>query len=170
VKYFFVLDQDCIFKPVKWFLSQNSQRGSLLVWDWLHSIWQNHLYVMLLHIQGCFLYSESSIQICASRRLYVDFKIEKLDPKHPPGGPSITSGCSSVRNIRPDGVAIPSERPSVSISFEMFKVASGLTSQHHVRTLFSVWQVKEVPSQTFIWEDSCNRLDDRSTPSGRYPW
>jgi hypothetical protein len=34
---FFVLDRECIFKPVK-VLSQNGQRGSLLVCDWLHSI------------------------------------------------------------------------------------------------------------------------------------
>jgi len=35
---FFVLDRECIFKPIKWFLSQNGQRGSLLIYDWLHSI------------------------------------------------------------------------------------------------------------------------------------
>jgi hypothetical protein len=30
-EYFFVLDRECISKPVKCFLSQNGQRGSLLV-------------------------------------------------------------------------------------------------------------------------------------------
>jgi hypothetical protein len=38
-EYFFDLDRDCIFNPVKWFLSQNGQMGSLLVCDWLHFFW-----------------------------------------------------------------------------------------------------------------------------------
>jgi len=37
------------------------------------------------------------------------------------------------------------------------------------RTPVNVRQVKGFPSQTQIWEDSCNRPDDKSTPSGRYP-
>jgi hypothetical protein len=28
----------------------------LLVCDWLHYVWQNHFYVMLLHYQGCHLF------------------------------------------------------------------------------------------------------------------
>jgi hypothetical protein len=66
----------------------------------------------------------------------------------------------------------------------LFKLISVRTSQQHIRTLFrvpeesnvqvhpferhgnTVWtpvsvrQVKEFPSKTQIWEDSCNRLDD----------
>jgi hypothetical protein len=60
-------------------------------------------------------------------------------------------------NIRPDDVVIPSGLPSVFRSFKLFKVAS-------VWTPFSV-QIKRFPSQTQIWEDSSNRLDDRSTLS-----
>lgn len=50
----------------------------LLVCDWLHSIGQNHFYVMLLIYQGCCLYSESTFQLCASRRFCVDFKTVKF--------------------------------------------------------------------------------------------
>jgi len=39
----FYLDRECIFKPVKWFLSQIGQRGSLLVCDWPHSDWTKSL-------------------------------------------------------------------------------------------------------------------------------
>jgi len=72
-------------------------------------------------------------------------------------------------DIRPDDMVILSELPSVSRSFEVFKVASVRTSQQHVWTPFSVRQVKGFPSYTQIWEDSYNRPDDRSTPSRRYP-
>jgi hypothetical protein len=144
--------------------------SNVLVWDWLHSLWQNYFYVMLLHIQGCCFYSKSSIQICASKRLSVDFKTEKSDPKHPSRRPSITSGRSSVSNICPNDVVIPSGCPSVSKSFQLFKVAYVRMSQQHVRTLFSVQQVKWFPLQTHIWEDNCNCPNDKSTPSGRYPW
>jgi hypothetical protein len=73
-------------------------------------------------------------------------------------------------NIRPDDLVIPSVLPSKSRSFELFKVTSVQTSQQHVRTPFNVRQEKGFPSQTQIWEDSCNRPDDKSTLSGRYPW
>jgi len=126
-------------------------------------------------------------------RFCADSNSEKSDPKLLSGQPSITSGHFSVSNIRPDDVAKPSGRPSVSRSFEQFKFAYVRTSWQHVRMLFrvleesyfqvhssgqrgntvrmpvSVWQVKRFPLQTHIWEDNCNRLDVRSTPSERYP-
>jgi len=101
-----------------------------------------------------------------------DSKSEKSDPKLP-----------SRRLIHASG------RPSVSKKFKLFKLASIRTSQQRVRTLFrvpeessvqvhpfgrcgntvrtpfGVRQVKGFPSQTQLWKDSCNRLDDRSTPS-----
>jgi hypothetical protein len=44
----FIFDREYISKPVKWFLSQNVQRGSLLVF-WPHSVFgQNHLSVKML--------------------------------------------------------------------------------------------------------------------------
>jgi hypothetical protein len=70
----------------------------------------------------------------------------------------------------PNYVVILSRLPSVSKSFELFKVAFVRTSQQHIRTPFSVRQVKGFPSQTQIWEDSCNRLDGMYTPSECYPW
>jgi hypothetical protein len=39
----FYLNRECISKPVKWFLSQNGQRGSLLVCNWPHSDWTKSL-------------------------------------------------------------------------------------------------------------------------------
>jgi hypothetical protein len=104
-----------------------------------------------------------------------------------------TSRRSSVNNIRPDDVEIPSERSSVSRSFEQVKVASVWTSWQHVRTLFRVQEKSSVPvhpfgrrgntvrgpirvrqelgfpSQTQLKEDSCIRPDNWGTPSGRYP-
>jgi hypothetical protein len=64
-----------------------------------------------------------------------------------------------LSNIRPDDVDIPFGLPSVSKSFELLRVASVQTSQQHVRTPFSVRQVKEFLSQTQIWEDNCNHPD-----------
>jgi hypothetical protein len=115
------------------------------------------------------------------------------DPLFLSGRPSNASRRSSINNIHPDDVAIPSGLSSVSRSFTQFKVASIHTSWQHIRTLFrvpeesslqvhpsgrrgntfrtpvSVRQVKGFPLQTQIWEDSYNRLDDRSTPFGHYP-
>jgi len=125
---------------------------------------------MLLLVHGYCLYSESTYRLCASRRFYADFKTKKLDPSHPSGWPCITFGRSSVSNIHSDNVVISSGLPLVSRRFELFKVASVQTSQQHVRTLFSVRQVREFSSQTQIWENNCKCPDDRSTPSGRYPW
>jgi hypothetical protein len=69
------------------------------------------------------------------------------------------SDAHQSSNIHPDDEIFPSRLPSVSRSFELFQVASIRTSQQHVRTLFSVRQVKGFPFQTQIWEDSCNPLD-----------
>jgi hypothetical protein len=45
----------------------------MLVCDWMHSVRQNHFYVMLLFNQGyCY---ESTLRLRASRRLYTKFKI-----------------------------------------------------------------------------------------------
>jgi hypothetical protein len=66
-----------------------------------------------------------------SERFCADSNSEKLDPL-------FQSRRSSVSNIRPDDMTIPSRRLSVSRSFEQFKVASVRTSWQHVRTLFKV--------------------------------
>jgi hypothetical protein len=57
-------------------------------------------------------------------------------PYQPSGWRGIPSGRSLVSNIRPDDEIFPSRHPSVSKSFEQFKVSS-------VRTLF---RVREDPS------------------------
>jgi hypothetical protein len=71
-------------------------------------------------------------------RFCVDSNSKKSDPKIPFGRPCLESRRSSVSNIRPDDVAIPSRHPSVSRTFELFKFESVWTSWQHVRTLFKV--------------------------------
>jgi hypothetical protein len=102
-------------------------------------------------------------------RFYANSNLEKSDPLFSSECPSKESRCSSVNNIRLDDVAISSGCPSVSKSFEQFKVTSVWTSRQRVRTLISVRQEIRFPSQTEIWEDSCICLDDRATLSGHYP-
>jgi len=60
-------------------------------------------------------------------RFCADFNSEKLDPKLPSRRLSKASGRSSVSNIRPDDLVIPSGRLLVSRNFELFKIASVLT-------------------------------------------
>jgi hypothetical protein len=71
-------------------LSQNGQRGSLLVCDWLHSIGQNHFYVMM-HLNR-----DSTIQ-SSSRRLCTVYKSVKSDPLQPSRRRDIPSGRSTVQ-------------------------------------------------------------------------
>jgi len=102
----FFLDRKCIFKPVKWLLFYNGQMGSLLVCDWLHSVWQNHFYVMLPFYQRCRLFQSlhfKNVLRKVQRRFCTGFKLEKSDPKIPSRRPSHAS-----------------ERPSVSRSFKQF--------------------------------------------------
>jgi hypothetical protein len=86
------------------------------------------------------------------RRFSANSKSEKSDPKIMSGQPKHTSG-----------------HPLVSRKYEQFKVASIQTSWQHIWTLIRVRQEIGFPSQTHLWEDSCIRLDDRATLSGRYP-
>jgi len=48
VWYIFLIWTGIVFLTGQVFLSQNGQRGSLLVCDWLHFVGQNHFYVMML--------------------------------------------------------------------------------------------------------------------------
>jgi len=57
--------------------------------------------------------------------------------------------------------------PNQCQEVEQFTVTSVRTSWKHVRTHFRVQEELGFPSQTRIWEDSCNRLDDRATQSGQ---
>jgi len=129
----------------------------------------------------------------SSRKILCRFQLRKVGSLFPSRRPSKASRRLSVSNIRPDDVAIPFGRPSMSRRFELFKLASVRTSQQHVQTLFRVREDSSIlvhpfgrrghtvrtlvkvqgelgfPSQTLIWEDNCILSDDRSTPSGRHP-
>jgi hypothetical protein len=110
---------------------------------------------MLLYYQGCRLFQSLHFRKVvqdAQRRFYADSKLEKSDPKLPSGWPNHASG-----------------RPSVSRSFEQFKIASVWTSRQRADTLIRVPQEIGFPSLTQIWEDSYIRPDNRATPFGRYP-
>jgi hypothetical protein len=76
----FYLDRDCIFKPIKRFLSQNGQRGSLLVCNWPHSVGQNHFFVKMLFNR------DFAIQKCLQKRSSIrqvsQFKSRRLDASH----------------------------------------------------------------------------------------
>jgi hypothetical protein len=78
-------------------------------------------------------------------RFYADFNSEKSDPLFPPERPSKKFGRSSVSNIHPNDVAIPSRRPLVSRSFEQFKFAYVQTSWQYVRKLFRVREDSSSP-------------------------
>jgi hypothetical protein len=60
------------------FCPKNDQRESLLECNWLHSIGQNHFYVMMLFMQGSCFYPESTLRLCSSKRLCEDFKAVKF--------------------------------------------------------------------------------------------
>jgi hypothetical protein len=103
---FYFLDVECISKSVKWFLSHNGQRGSLLGFDWPHSVFgQNRLYVKMLY-QG-FHYSEwcQKILHCLQVRIFqfpvsrLDDVSSRLDP-HLQTVPFVRTTCHTVRTPR----------------------------------------------------------------------
>jgi hypothetical protein len=117
---------------------------------WLHSVGQNHFYVMFLLSQGCcfiqsllfgYVLQEDSVKF--SRKFI-------LVPCQPSGRRGIPSGRSSVSNIRLDDENFPSGCPSVSRSFEQFKIAS-------VRTLFRVRKDPSVPA----YPSGCHSVLDK---------
>jgi len=129
-----------------WTLTQ-LQLKKLLVCNWLHSVGQNHFYVMML------LNRDLAIQ-SSSRRFWTVYKPEKSNPLQPSGWHDILSGRPTVQSIiRPDEENFPSRPSSVSRSFKLFQLAS-------VRTTLSVRPAMGFLSKTQIWEDRCNRPDD----------
>jgi hypothetical protein len=107
----FIFNQECISKPVKWFLSQNGQRRSLLVF-WPHSMFgQNHLSVKMLQT-GIPLF-----RVCKSEEFM--FPVSRPDDRAIPSGrpsvhcsigPNDVSSRPDARQtsiIRPDKVFIP---------------------------------------------------------------
>jgi hypothetical protein len=115
------------FLPVKWFLFQNGQRGSFLVFVLATFCWTKSLLCNVTAFTRMLFYSKSTLQLWASRRLCVEFKSVSSVPLHPSRRRGIPSRRSSVSNIHPNEENFPSGCPSVSRSFEQFKFASVLT-------------------------------------------
>jgi len=103
--------------------------------------WTKSLLCNVAAFTGMLLYLESTLQLCSSRRFCEVFKEVHFVSCQPSRRRDIPSRRSSVSNIRPDDVVFlpdahlskhhPSDdenfmsgRPSVSRSFEQFKVAS----------------------------------------------
>jgi len=85
----------------------------LSVCNWLHSVGQNHFYVMML------LNRDSAIQ-SASRRFCTIYKSEKSNPLQLSGRRDIPSGRPTVQSIvHPDDENFPSGPSSVSRSFKL---------------------------------------------------
>lgn len=121
--------------------------------------------------------SESSLQKCASqssKKILCNFQVRRN---------RIPSFHLDSSVIRPNGhhcllFKLTSIRTSQQHIRKPFRVLEESSVQVHpsrrrgntVWTPVSVQQVKEFPSQTQIWEDSCSCSEIRSTPSGRYPW
>jgi len=132
-------------------LSHNGQRWSLLVCNWLHSVGQNHFYIMM-HLNR-----DSTIQK-SSRRFCSIYKSEKSNPLQPFGRHDIPSRHPTVQSIiRLDDKNFWSRPSSMSSSFELLQLASIRTFQQHDRTPLSVRLAMGFLSKTQIWEDSCNR-------------
>jgi hypothetical protein len=122
----------------------------MLVCNWLHSIGQNHLYVMM-HLNG-----DSAIQR-SSRRFCTIYKSEKSDPLQPSERRDIPSERPIVQSIiLPNDESFPSGPSSVSRSFKLVHLASVKTFQQHLRTTLSVRSAIWFLPKTHIWEDSCN--------------
>jgi len=157
--------------------------------------WTKSLLCNVVAFTGMLFYSESILQLWASRRLCVEFKSVSLVPLHPSRRRGIPSGRSSVkvssiwttRTFRPDAhqclEASSCSRlhsfGSNGKSYERyleFKKNSAFKCIHpdDVTIPFGCHLVLDKVigflSQTQIWEDSCNRPDDVVFPSERYPW
>jgi len=101
----------------------------VLVCDWLHSVGQNHFYVMTLIIQGC----------CFIQSLHFNYEVQedsvqnsKCVDQFPCIRPDDVDFHSDVHLssiIRLDDKNYPSGSSSVSRSFELIQVASVRTSQ-----------------------------------------
>jgi hypothetical protein len=126
-------------------------KSLVLVCNWLHSVGQNHFFVMM-HLN-----MDSAIP-SSSRRFCTIYKPEKLDPLQPSRQHNIPFGCPTVQSIiRLDNKNFHSGPSSMSRSFKLFQLASARMFQQHVRTTLSVRPAMRFLSKTQIWEDHCNR-------------
>jgi hypothetical protein len=125
----------------------------MLVCDWLHSVGQNHFYVIMLFNMDSIIF-----------RVFL-FRVILLEDSAHISSKSNRIPCNHLDDVifRPDAQLSkhhPSGPSSMSRSFELLQVASVRTSQKHVGTSLSFWQAKGVLSKTQIWEDNCNHPDD----------
>jgi hypothetical protein len=113
----------------------------------------------MLLFRDTFIFKVYTLVICFKKILWRIQDSEVQIPCIHPDDMVFHPDARQTSNIRPDDENFLSRLPSVSRSFQLFQVASVWTSQQHVRTPFSVRQVKWFPFQKQIWEDSCNRPD-----------
>jgi hypothetical protein len=116
-------------------------KTSVLVFVLAAFCWTKSLLCNVVVFTGMLLYPESNLQLCSSRRFCEVFKEvyfgslsavwttwysvrTLISQQHPSRRRDIPSGRSSVSNICPDNENFPSGCPSVSRSFEQFKIAS----------------------------------------------
>jgi len=72
-------------------------KGFLLVCDWLHSVGQNHFYVMMLFIQGCYFIQSLHFSYELQEYSMQNSKRCSSAPLHPFGWCGILSGHSSIK-------------------------------------------------------------------------
>jgi hypothetical protein len=123
--------------------------------------WTKSLLCNVAAFTGMLFYSESTLQLWASRRLYAEFKTISLVPVHPLGRRDILSGRSSVKasSVRTTRTFCP-DVPLYPETSNYSRLHPSGRHGNTVRKPFSVRQVIGFLSQTHIWEDNCNRPDD----------
>jgi hypothetical protein len=131
----------------------------MLVCDWLHSVGQNHFYVMMLIIQGCCFIQSLHLSYELQEGSMQDFKQCSSVPLHPSGRRGIpfehsSIKASSVRTTRSFHLKVPlcpeasncsrlhpSGRPSnTSGLFSMFDKSKHFFPKHkYGKTAATVW-------------------------------
>jgi hypothetical protein len=128
----------------------------MLVCNCLHSVGQNHFYVMM-HLNSDSAIQRTSRRFCTSTSQRNRIPNSRLDNViYRPD--TQLSKASLVRTENDKN--FPSGPSSVSRSFELLQLASVQTFQQYVRTTLSVQPAMGFPSKTQLWEDRCNRPDD----------
>jgi len=154
---FFVLDWECFFKPVKWFLSQNGQRESLLVCDWLHSVLLNHFNVMCYIIRDAIYFRAFILDKCFKmiKEDSVQIPIQKSwIPSFCPGGPVTRPNTHQCPQVSSSSRLHPSERSGN---------ASERSSVFNKKLDFLL---RHIYGKT----TACIHPDNRTTALGRYLW
>jgi hypothetical protein len=133
----------------------------VLVCDWLHSVGQNHFYVMMLIIHGCCFIWSLHFSFEFQRRLCAEFKAVSTVPLQLFGQRVIPSERSTVqdssvwttRTFHPD---LPLCREASNCS--KLHPSGRFSSTSGCRSMFD--QPWDFNPKTQIWEDSCIRSDD----------